>query len=217
MNHSDCFRRTLPAVACLPNVFFWARIASVQAMEHAGSVNVEDYLAGELKSEIRHEYIGGLVYGMAGASTVHNIICQNLLIALRSHLRGKACQVYMESLKLRLRIANEDIFYYPDLIVTCDPRDTQMYFITFPKVLIEVLSPDTERIDRREKFSSYTQIGSLEEYILVAQDKMETTVFRRANNWRPEVADQPQQQIRMESLDFTAPLLSIYESALAAK
>jgi Uma2 family endonuclease len=188
----------------------------VQAVEHAASISVDDYLAGELKSEVRHEYIGGLVYAMAGTSSEHNIICQNLLIAVRSHLRGKPCQVFMESVKLRLRTAYEDIFYYPDLIVTCDPRDTERYFKEFPKVLIEVLSPDTERIDRREKFSGYTQVESLEEYILVAQDRMEVTVFRRAKNWRPEVANQPQQQLRMESLDFTLSLPALYDSALPA-
>jgi len=185
----------------------------VQAVEHAASISVEDYLAGELKSEVRHEYIGGLVYAMAGASGEHNIICQNLLIALRSHLRGKPCQVFMESVKLRLQTAHEDVFYYPDLIVTCDPRDTERYFKTFPKVLIEVLSPDTERIDRREKFSSYVQIESLEEYILVAQDQTEVTVFRRANHWRPEVANQPEHQLRIACLDFSLSLPAIYESA----
>ena len=82
--------------------------------------------------------------------------------------------------------------------------------------MIEVLSPDTERIDRREKFSSYTQIESLEEYILVAQDQTEVTVFRRATNWRPEVANQPQQRLRIESLDFTLSLSAIYDSALPA-
>jgi Uma2 family endonuclease len=188
----------------------------VQAVEHAASISLEDYLAGELTSEVRHEYIGGLVYALAGASTEHNIICQNLLIALRSHLRGKPCQVFMESVKLRLRTANEDIFYYPDLIVTCDPRDTERYFKKYPKVLIEVLSPDTERTDRREKFSSYSQIESLEEYILVAQDRKEVTVFRRANNWRPELANQPQQRLCIESLDFTLALPAIYDSALPA-
>jgi Uma2 family endonuclease len=188
----------------------------VQAVEHGASISVEDYLAGELKSAIRHEYMGGVVYAMAGTSSEHNIICQNLLIALRSHLRGKPCQVFMENLKLRLRTAQEDVFYYPDLIVTCDPRDTERYFKTFPRVLIEVLSPDTERIDRREKFFSYTQIESLEEYILVAQDQTEVTVYRRAGNWRPEVTNQPQQQLRIECLDFTLSLSAIYESALPA-
>ena len=184
----------------------------MQAVEHASSISVEDYLAGELKSEIRHEYIGGLVYAMAGTSDRHNIICQNLMIALRSHLRGKPCRVFMESVKLRLRIANEDLFYYPDLIVTCDPRDTERYFKSFPSVLIEVLSPDTQRIDRREKLFSYIQIESLEEHILVAQDQQEVTVFRRAGNWLPEVVNQSQHQLRIPSLDLTIPLEAIYES-----
>jgi len=188
----------------------------VQAVEQPVSISVDDYLAGELKEEIRREYIGGLVYAMAGTSAEHNIICQNLLIAVRSHLRGKPCQVFMESVKLKVRTSIEDIFYYPDLIVACDPRDTDRYFKTSPKVLIEVLSPDTERIDRREKFSSYTQIESLEEYILVAQDKTEVTVFRRGKNWQPEVANQPQQPLRIESLDFTLSLSAIHDSSLAA-
>ena len=181
----------------------------MQAVDHLTSLSAEDYLAGELTSEIRHEYIGGLVYAVAGTSSEHNLICQNLLIALRAHLRGKPCQVFMESVKLRLRNAQEDIFYYPDLIVTCDPSATEKYFKTFPKVLIEVLSPETERIDRREKFSSYTQIASLEEYVLVAQDQQEATVFRRSNHWRPETANQ---HLRIESLQFTLSLPAIYDS-----
>jgi Uma2 family endonuclease len=183
----------------------------VQAAQNADSLSVEDYLAGELKSEIRHEYIGGAVYAMAGASRQHGVISGNLFVALHSRLRGKRCQVFMADLKVSLRIAEEDIFYYPDLMVTCDPRSTERYFERFPKVLIEVLSPETERVDRREKLSGYTQIETLEEYILVAQEKMEVTVFRRANQWRPEVANQPGQQLLIPSLDFSLPLLAIYE------
>jgi Uma2 family endonuclease len=198
----------------LPRSVFWGRMGAVQAVEHAASLSLEEYLAGELRSEIRHEYIGGLVYAMAGTSREHNIICQNLLIPLRAHLRGKPCQVFMENFKLRLRSADEDVFYYPDLIVTCDSRDTEKYFTRFPTVGIEVLSPDTERIDRREKFSSYTQIESLQEYILVAQDQAEATVFRRANQWRAEVTTQAHGQIRLESLDFSLGISAIYEGAL---
>jgi Uma2 family endonuclease len=185
----------------------------VQALEHTPFRNVEDYLAGELKSEIRHEYIGGLVYAMAGASREHNLICQNLLIAVRSHLRGRPCQVYMESVKLGLRAANEEMFYYPDLIVTCDPRDTEKYFTRFPKLIIEVLSPETERVDRREKFSSYIQIESLDEYVLVAQDRVEVTVFRRSGNWQAELNNQLQGEIRLETLEFNLSLSAIYEGA----
>ena len=114
-------------------------------------------------------------------------------------------------MKVRLRLTDEDIFYYPDLMVTCDPRSTDRYFETFPKVIIEVLSPDTERIDRHEKFASYTQIETLEEYILVAQDTMEATVFTRANAWRPEVVNRANQPLRIPSLDFSLALSSVYE------
>jgi len=122
----------------------------------------------------------------------------------------------MENVKLRLRSAGKEIFYYPDLIVTGDPHDTERYFKSFPKVLIEVLSPETERTDRREKFTSDTQMESLKEYVLVAQDQTEVTVFCRARNWRPEVALQPEQQLRLESLDFTSSLSAIYDSAWPA-
>jgi Uma2 family endonuclease len=148
---------------------------------------------------------------LAETNCDHNVICQNLVIALRSQLSGKARQIFMGSVKLRLRIANEDMFYYPDVIVASDRRDTDEYCVSFPQVLIEVLSPEIEHFDRREKFSSYTQIESLEEYILVAQDQTEVTVFRRATNWRPEVANQPSQQLRIESFGFAVPLSDIYQ------
>jgi Uma2 family endonuclease len=186
----------------------------VEANQNSTRISVEDYLAGEQDGDTRHEYIGGLVYAMAGTSSRHNTICVNLAVALRPHLRGKPCEVFILDVKVGLRIANEDIFYYPDLVVTCDPRDTEDYFKKFPKVLIEVLSPATERFDRHEKLSSYTQIESLEEYVLVAQDWVEVTVYRRAEKWRAEVANQPLQQLRIASLDFTMALSDIYDSAL---
>jgi Uma2 family endonuclease len=174
-------------------------------------LSVEDYLEGELQSEIRHEYIGGSVYAMAGTSDAHNLIAGNFFAALHFHLRGGACRVFMSELKIRLLIANQDIFYYPDVMVTCDPRDTERYFKQFPKVLIEVLSESTERIDRREKFLSYTGIETLEEYVLAEQDKMEVTIFRRANQWKPEIFRAPEQTMQLASLDLSLPLHSIYE------
>ena len=183
----------------------------MQAVKDVELVSVEEYLAGEPASEVRHEYLGGVVYAMAGASEEHNLIMVNLVTALHSHLRGKSCRAFVADMKVRLEVAREDIFYYPDLLVVCDPRDTHRHYKSFPKVLVEVLSPDTERIDRREKFLSYTQIETLEEYVLVAQDRMEATVFRRANNWQPEVQRQADQSLRLASLEFTLPLRDVYE------
>ena len=96
-------------------------------------------------------------------------------------------------------------------MVACDSRDTDRFFKRHPKVLIEVLSEATERTDRREKFLSYTQIETLEEYVLVAQDKMELTLFRRRNAWQPEMLHQAQHQLRLNSIDFALPLGVIYE------
>ena len=183
----------------------------MQAAQQLDWISVEDYLEGEQASEVRHEYIGGVVYGMAGASDEHNLISGSLYSALRAHVRGGPCRAFATDAKVRLEIARDDIFYYPDVMVACDPRDTDRFFKRFPKVLIEVLSDTTERTDRREKFLSYTQIETLEEYVLVAQDKMEITVFRRAGQWQPEILRQPEQTLRLASLDFSLPLSAVYE------
>ncbi len=189
----------------------WANTIVMEAVERVEMLSVEDYLAGEQQSAVRHEYVGGTVYAMAGASDEHIAICMNLAFALRTHLKGTPCRVQMSEGKARLRLANEDIFYYPDVMVACDPRDTDRYFKRYPKVLIEVLSESTEAIDRREKFLSYRQIETLEEYALVAQDKMEATMFRRENHWQPEVLRKPDQFMRLASLDFALPLSAVYE------
>jgi Uma2 family endonuclease len=183
----------------------------MEAVERAEMLSVEDYLAGEQRSAVRHEYVGGTVCAMAGASDEHIVICMNLAFALRTHLRGTPCRVQMSEGKARLRLANEDIFYYPDVMVVCDPRDTDRYFKRYPKILIEVLSESTEAIDRRKKFLGYRQIETLEEYVLVAEDKMEVTLFRRESHWQPEVLRRPDQHLRLASLDFTSPLSAVYE------
>ncbi|MCL4789689.1 MAG: Uma2 family endonuclease [Verrucomicrobia bacterium] len=175
------------------------------------SLSVEDYLAGELASRERHEYLGGVAYAMAGATEMHNLISLNLAFALRNHLRAGGCKVYVADVKLRLEISRKDIFYYPDVMVVCDPRDTDPGFKQFPKVLVEVLSPQTEATDRREKFLSYIQIPTLAEYILVAQDRSEVTVFRRADKWQPEILRSPEEQLRVTSLGFAVSLDLIYE------
>ena len=105
-------------------------------------------------------------------------------------------------------------FCAPDdsLLVTCDPRDTDRYFKRHPQVLIEVSSPTTERIDRREKLWSHIQIESLQEYVLVSQEKREVTLYRRGNNWSPEVLKSPADVLALDSLKFSLPLAAIYEA-----
>jgi Uma2 family endonuclease len=181
--------------------------------ETEGFVTVDEYLEGELHSEVRHEYIGGQVYAMSGGSEAHNMLSGNLYSALREHFRGKPCKVFMADMKLRLSIAEDDIFYYPDVLVTCDSSDDAKYYKTKPSVLVEVLSPSTERLDRREKFLSYQRLPSLEEYVLIDQEQMRVTLFRKTNEWRPEhlkVGD----RLVLPSVDFEQTLADLYEDVL---
>ena len=106
----------------------------MQATQKVITLSVEEYLTGEPKGRDRHEYLGGVVYAMAGASEDHNLISLNLAFALRTHLRGRRCKVNVADVKVRLQISEEDVFYYPDVMVACDPRDTDPYFKRFPQV-----------------------------------------------------------------------------------
>ena len=180
------------------------------AVQH-DPVPVEAYLAAEERSEVRHEYLGGVVYAMAGETRAHNEIVGNLYAALRSHLKGSRCKLYVSDIRVTLSLHDDAYFYYPDLAVTCDGRDSDPRFVRYPKVLIEVLSPSTERVDRREKFFAYTTIESLEEYVLVAQPAQEVTVFRRGDAWRAEKSAGIEDVVTVNSLRLELPLAAIYE------
>lgn len=150
-------------------------------------LSVEDYLAGEEQSDLRHEYIDGQVYAMTGASVRHNLIASNLLVALRSQSRGSTCQVFMSDVKLRLAIAGKDIFYYPDLMVCCDPADRAAYYRSKPCLIVEILSDSTARVDCQEKLFAYIQIESLQAYLIVSQEALQATLHRRQDDWRGTV------------------------------
>jgi Uma2 family endonuclease len=177
-------------------------------------IKVDEYIQGEELSEVRHEYIGGQVYAMAGGSEAHNVLSGNLYAAIRQHLRGKPCKAFMADMKLRHLIAEDDIFYYPDVLVTCDPSDNEKYYKTQPVVLIEVLSPAAERLDRREKFLSYQRLPSLQEYVLVDQEKMAVTLFCRDSEWKPEHLSRGD-SLALPSIDFKLSLVEVYEDVLS--
>jgi Uma2 family endonuclease len=171
---------------------------------------VEEYLESELVGEIRREYIGGQVYAMVGASDAHNLIAMNLASALHRHLRGGPCQVFLSDMKVRLAIAGEDIFYYPDLLVSCRPDDRARYWREHPCLIVEVLSEATARTDRREKLLAYCEIGALEEYLLIEQGVPALTLLRRTEGWKPRrlgVAD----ALRLDSVGFEIPVAALYE------
>ena len=117
----------------------------------------------------------------------------------------------MSDVRVNFRLREDEYYYYPDIVVTCDKRDAHPRLIHYPKLIIEVLSESTERVDRREKFLAYTTLESLGEYVLVAQMNREVTIFRRANEWKPEVVRGPKAALKLESLSIRVPLAEVYE------
>jgi Uma2 family endonuclease len=174
----------------------------------------EEYLEIEERSPIKHEYIGGQAYAMAGASIPHNIITGNFFAALHSHLRGGPCRVFMADVRLRLSVANQNLFYYPDIFVTCDARDKDDYECFHPTLIVEVLSESTDGTDRREKLLNYIQLESLQAYVLLEQQKTEAIIYRRQNDWRREILNAAEQVLSIPSLSFSIPLRVLYEGAL---
>lgn len=175
-------------------------------------IAVQDYLSGEDGAECRHEYIDGQVYAMTGASRAHGLILGNLHAMLHARARAKGCQLFINDMKVRLNIAGQDIFYYPDLLLTCDPHDRETYYCTAPCLLIEVLSDSTERIDRREKLFAYQSLPSLQSYWLVAQQQRRLEVYRRRNQWRPEILTNG--SLMLDCLDGELSLDAIYEDVI---
>jgi Uma2 family endonuclease len=175
-------------------------------------IPVDEYINGERCSEVRHEYVDGYVYAMAGASAEHNRIAGNIFAELRQRLRGRPCEPFIADMKVRIPPAFADAFYYPDVLVACEPSDNAPYYRERPSVIIEVLSPETERTDRREKAIAYRQLPTIDAYVLVEQEKMAMTVLRRAEiGWTPEQLNGPGAVLRLPSIGVEIPIERIYE------
>jgi Uma2 family endonuclease len=170
----------------------------------------KDYLEGELESDIRHEFYEGYVYAMAGAGVKHNIISLNLATQLRQKARGTDCQTFMADMKLYIPEKNR--FYYPDILLACDPNDNDEYYRKNPCLIIEVLSESTESIDRREKFRSYQAIASVQEYLLVSQEKMQVELYRRTGkDWQYFLLKNVEDILHINCLNLDISMLDIYE------
>ena len=177
-------------------------------------ITPEDYLAREEESSIKHEYIDGQVYAMAGASDAHVTIAGNLFALLRNGVRGTGCRVYMAEMKAYIEAAN--IFYYPDVMVTCDARDREFSnYKKYPCLIVEVLSPKTEAFDRGDKFADYQQLETLQEYILISQKRPRLDCFRLNQDglWVLQVYS-PGSEIHLETVDFRTSVDSLYEDVI---
>ncbi|HEY9874367.1 MAG TPA: Uma2 family endonuclease [Candidatus Obscuribacterales bacterium] len=174
-------------------------------------ISPEDYLKAEELSPTKHEYRRGQAYAMAGASNTHVLIAGNMFALLRNHVRGSGCRAYISDTKVHIETINT--YYYPDVIVSCDRLDREFdNFLRHPRLIIEVLSPSTEAFDRGDKFADYRQLESLQEYVLVSQNRMGVECFRRNAEglWVLHPYSETE-EIHLTSIDFRCSVAALYE------
>ena len=177
-------------------------------------ISPEEYLKLEELSQVKHEYIQGETYAMAGASDAHVTLSVNLVTLLRNHVRGSGCRVYMSDMKARIESRN--IYYYPDVMVTCDERDKAFQsFKRHPCLIIEVLSIGTEGFDRGDKFADYQNLETLQEYVLISQKRQRVECFRRNTEGLWVLHSYTQgNEIHLASVDFRTSMDAIYEDVI---
>lgn len=171
----------------------------------------DEYLNWEEQQEEKHEYVDGQIFAMAGASENHVDITTNLTVIFANKLRGGNCKVFPTD--IRLQIESENIYYYPDLLVTCDEGDRlNKKFKSYPCLIVEVLSESTEAKDRGRKFAHYQTIKSLKEYVLVSQWEKRVEVFRRTDNrfWLLQTFTNDE-IFELQSIDLKISVSMIYE------
>jgi Uma2 family endonuclease len=178
-------------------------------------VDVEDYLAlDKTVKSVRYEYIDGTLRMQAGGSPDHSIITSNLNAILNYALRKKSCIVYSPDVRVQLSALR---YFHPDVTVGCDSRDMgKKDVIRYPRVLVEVLSPGTEAIDRGEKFDLYLNYPSVEEYLLVgSQKKAIELYYRDGDTWASRLY-KPGSTIHLKSIDVLVPFDDVYEKTSLA-
>ena len=170
---------------------------------------VEDDLVSEKSSPVRHEYVEGEVVAMAGASDNHARISSNLIALLVTHLRNSTCDTFANDIKVRVR---QNVYYYPDILVSCEENPENQYFRNNPTLIIEIISKLTARVDRTEKVFLYQQIPSLQEYVVIDQYRMEVQVHRRQENggWITYFFNESDDIVEFTSVDLQIPLPEIY-------
>jgi Uma2 family endonuclease len=176
-------------------------------------ISVENYLTGELASPIKHEYVGGIVYAMAGAINLHNRIAGSTYASVHVRLRGKRCQPFNSDTKIRIRLPHETRFYYPELSVVCHPNLDTDSFQDEPVVIFEVLSKATRRIDEGEKKDAYLTIPSLAAYVLIEQEYPGVVAWRRTlGGFVREECEGLDAVLPLPEIDIELPLAEIYET-----
>jgi Uma2 family endonuclease len=177
-------------------------------------ITPEEYLLLERASETKHEYYAGEMFAMGGASRAHVLIVGNLIASLTIQLRGKPCEVL--GTDMRVKVNSTGLYTYPDISVACGDikfEDRNLDTLLNPLVIMEVLSPSTEAYDRGKKFEKYRQLESLQEYLLVAQDRAHVEHYRRQNDgkWELSEASDLDSSLLLPSIECQILLRDVYD------
>ena len=171
----------------------------------------EEYFVWEEQQLERHELIDGRVYAMSGGTKNHSAIKLNIGGLIKAHLRGSQCQVFNSDLKVN--ILHTPNYTYPDLSVTCDDRDREHpLYITYPCLIVEVLSDSTEAYDRGKKFERYRRNPNLIDYVLVSSDEMAIDIYHKndAGDWLI-LSYRSGDRVELKSIDLSLPIEQFYE------
>lgn len=182
-----------------------------QAATKTPSLSPAEYLALEEASSVKHEYVAGALYALAGTTRQHNRIAMNIGARLWEAARGTPCRVAIADVKLRLTAGDDTLFYYPDVMVSCGPEPENPLFEDAPCVVIEVTSPSTESTDRREKLLHYKGLSSLQSYLIVAQEARRVTRHDRDEQGRWWEAELTEGTVPLPCPELTLTVADVYE------
>ncbi len=182
------------------------------AAKQPNLISIDDYLAGELRSQLKHEYLGGYVHAMAGATNSHNLVATNLTGHLYSQLRGKPCAAYNSDTKVRIKLPTHTRFCYPDCMVVCEPSSAGLTYHDKPVLLAEVHSISTRRIDFAEKSDAYLTLPSLQYYLLIEPAEARVVIHRReADCFVAEVYEGLDAVVPLPQIECELSLAALYE------
>ena len=186
-------------------------LAIKNTSENTAYITEQAYLEGEKIAEVRHEYVDGIVYAMAGTSLRHNDIAINITSLLRPLTRGTPCKVNASDVKVRAQ--RSKAYYYPDVILGCQRDSTDSHFLEKPCLIVEVTTKSTEWKDFTEKLIAYQRLASLQVYLIVAQDQPQVTLFYRdaEGAWDVTRFDDLEQTLTLPCPECTLSLADIYE------
>jgi len=170
----------------------------------------EEYLTGERVSEVKHEYVDGEIFAMAGASKKHNLISRNMSYEIEKGLRNNNSHCATFSADMQVKISHlSNSYFYPDIMVVCDGNEEDDYFQSAPVIIVEVLSKSTGKYDKSNKRLAYYNIPSLKEYVLIEQESCEVVVFEKEKSWQSSyyfLGD----EIVFKSIEITLSVEDIY-------